>query len=254
MEIRILQNPAEAGELAAKKTAAILCEAVEKNGSARLMAATGQSQFALYDALLKLEIPWEKIEIFHLDEYVGLPKAHPASFQKYIKERFVDFIHPKAVYYIDGLADMAEFVPKLNKIAAQAPMDVGMIGFGVNAHIAFNDPPANFQQKDPFTIVELKETCKQQQVGEGWFPTTADVPARAVSASVPFIQSFRNIVSLIPHRVKADAVKKVLEAKTVTPDIPGTALLSHPNWFLYLEPASACLLDLNQVSAFDAVR
>lgn len=250
MEIRIFKNAQEAGQLAGKKAAALLKAAVLEKGEARFMAATGQSQMPFYDALLAEDIPWDKIEIFHLDEYCNLPETHPASFKKYIRERFVSHITPKCVYYIDGMSNLNQTLSELNIIAAEKPIDVGMIGFGENAHIAFNDPPADFECPDAYHIVTLEARCKKQQVGEGWFASIEDVPDQAVSASVPFIHSFQNIVSLIPYQVKAAAVKAVLEAPERDINIPGTALLDHPNWFLYFDHESTSLLNLSKVKGW----
>lgn len=247
MEIRILPTANEAGKMAGEKAAELLNDAVNRQGEARFMSATGQSQLPFYEGLLSCDVPWEKIEIFHLDEYCRLPVTHPASFQKYIRERFIANITPKSVHYIDGTGDLTAMLDYLNKEASKKPIDVGMIGFGENAHIAFNDPPADFHCPDAYHIVTLDDKCKRQQVGEGWFPTIEDVPAQAISASVPFIRSFRNIVSLIPYQVKAPAVKAVLESPVQTESIPGTALLDHPSWFLYFDHASTSLLDLSKV-------
>lgn len=250
MEIRILENAQKAGRMAGKKAADLLIEAVEKQGEARFMSATGQSQLPFYEGLLSCDVPWEKIEIFHLDQYCRLPVTHPASFQKYIRERFIANIHPKQVHYIDGNGDLDAMLDYLNKEAIKKSIDVGMIGFGENAHIAFNDPPADFHCPDAYHIVTLDDKCKNQQVGEGWFPSIEDVPAQAISASVPFIQSFRHIVSLIPYKVKAQAVKAVLESPVKTESIPGTSLLDHPSWFLYFDHESTSLLDLSKVKTW----
>lgn len=254
MEIRILQNAKEAGRLAGEKAAQLLREAVEKQGEARFMAATGQSQLPFYEGLLAQDVPWEKIEIFHLDEYLGLPESHPASFRKYIKERFVSQITPKSVFYIDGTGDPAQVLAFLEEEAGKKPMDVGMIGFGENAHIAFNDPPADFCSPHLYHVVDLDRRCRMQQVGEGWFSSLEDVPGQAISASVPFICSFRNIVSLIPYSVKAPAVKSVLESSEKTEQIPGTALLDHPSWYLYFDHAATSLLDLSKVKGWTEPR
>lgn len=250
MELRILENVQEAGYLCARKAADILTDCVNRNGYARFMIATGQSQLEFYNAILQMDVPWEKIELFHLDEYVGLDETHKASFVGYIKERFVRHIHPLAVHYIEGTKEIGPMIEELNKAVSEKPVDVVMIGFGENAHIAFNDPPADFESTDPYRLVTLDERCKKQQVGEGWFATVDDVPKQAVSASVNFIKSCKNIVSLIPYRVKAEAVKAVLEAKEVTPDIPGTAIKDHPNWFLYMDRESSSLLDMSKLVVY----
>ena len=247
MDIRIMQTAKEAGLLAGKKAAELLTQAVLEKGEARFMSATGQSQLPFYEGLLSQNVPWDKIEIFHLDEYCNLPDTHPASFKKYIQERFISYINPQNVHYINGTADLDKTLHLLNSEATKKPIDVGMIGFGENAHIAFNDPPADFNCPDAYHVVTLDSKCKQQQVNEGWFSSINEVPQKAISASVPFIQSFQNIVSLIPYKVKAPAVKAVLESSEPTSMIPGTALLSHPSWFIYLDHESSSLLDLPKV-------
>lgn len=247
MEIRILNDSKEAGFMAANKAAELLRSAVEIRGSARFMVATGESQFEFYNAILKMDIPWNKIEIFHLDEYVGLDDTHPASFKKYVKERFVSHIEPKDVYYLNGNMDTESCINFLNVKATESPIDVVMIGFGTNAHIAFNDPPADFETTIPYKVVKLDDKCKMQQVLEGWFESIESVPLEAISATVNFIKSCKNIVSLVPYKVKAQAVKDILESKEITPMIPGTAIKDHENWFLYLDRDSASLIDMSKI-------
>ncbi|MFV0504750.1 MAG: 6-phosphogluconolactonase [Lachnospirales bacterium] len=247
MEIRILQDAKETGKFAGEKAGQILIESVQKQGKARFMAATGQSQLYFYESLLSQNIPWDKIEIFHLDEYCGLPSTHTASFQKYIKERFISNINPMKVHFIDGTKNIDETLATLNKEAHKDKIDLGMIGFGENAHIAFNDPPADFNCKDSYHLVNLDEKCRQQQVNEGWFSSIDEVPKQAISASVPFIKSFENIVSLIPYSAKASAVKKVMESQKENINIPGTALIEHKRWFIYFDHESTSLLDLSKI-------
>ena len=238
MEIRICKDSAALGASAAKHVAQVLRECIEKNGSARIVLSTGASQFDTISALVKEEgIKWECVEMFHLDEYVDLPITHGASFRKYLQERFVDKVGTlKAVHFVDGTA---EGIADLTTEIRRAPIDIGLIGIGENAHIAFNDPPANFDTKEAYIIVNLNETCKRQQMGEGWFPTIDDVPKQAVSMTAYQIMQCETIVSCVPYKVKAEAVKNTLFAKEVDNLVPATLLKTHPNFVLYIDEDSA---------------
>lgn len=238
MEIRITKDRYALGESAAKHTAAVLREVIAAQGSARIVLSTGASQFDTIEALVKEPgIAWDKVEMFHLDEYVGLPATHPASFRKYLQERFVDKVAPlKAVHFVDGTA---EGIAKLTEELRSAPVDIGLIGIGENGHIAFNDPPADFETKEAYHIVELDEACKKQQMGEGWFATIDDVPKQAVSMTAYQIMQCKRIVSCVPYAVKADAIQKTLQAKEVTNMVPATLLKTHPDFILYVDMDSA---------------
>ena len=173
--------------------------------------------------------------MFHLDEYVDLPETHIASFRKYLQERFVDKVHPGKVNFVDGTPEcIAQLTKELNK----GPIHVGLIGIGQNAHIAFNDPPADFDTEAAYKVVTLDERCRKQQVGEGWFATIDDVPKQAISMCVKQIMSSRCIVTVVPHAVKAEAVKNTL-AQDINNMVPATIMKSHPHWDLYLDADSA---------------
>ena len=238
MEIRICKNSEELGKSAAAHTANVLKECIAKKGSARIVLSTGASQFDTLKALVKEPgIEWEKVEMFHLDEYVDLPITHGASFRKYLQERFVDKVGPlKAVHFVDGTK---ECIAKLTEEIRKAPIDIGLIGIGENAHIAFNDPPADFDTKEAYIIVNLNERCKQQQMGEGWFATIDDVPKQAVSMTAYQIMQCERIVSCVPYAVKAEAVENTVKAKEVTNLIPATLLKTHPDFILYVDEDSA---------------
>ena len=167
INVNVSPTPESLGANAAAEIARLLCEAVEKNGSARVILSTGASQFATIDALVKLDVPWEKVEMFHLDEYVALPESHIASFRKYLKERFVSKVPVKAAHFVNGEGDVAANIEALTRELRSAPVDVGVIGIGENGHIAFNDPPADFDTDLAYKVVDLDERCKKQQVGEG---------------------------------------------------------------------------------------
>lgn len=249
MTIDIARNARETGIKAASQAAVELLSAVKDKGKARLMLATGQSHFHFYEELLKHPIPWEKVEIFHLDEYIGIPATHKASFRLYLQTRFLNYITPKAVYLIKADGVIEEVLAELQREVTKEPIDLGIVGIGNNGHIAFNDPPADFAAKEAYRIVELDAACRQQQVNEGWFPDFASVPKTAISASVSLILSFRSIISVVPHKAKAQAVKNTLESKEITNLIPSTILRTHPNWFLFLDEESASMLDPHKKAA-----
>ena len=238
MEIRICKTCEDLGKSAACYVAGILRDCIQSQGSARILLSTGASQFDTLKALVKEEgIQWDRVEMFHLDEYVDLPETHGASFRKYLKERFVDLVGPlKAAHFVDGTR---EGIAKLTEEIRQAPIDIGLIGIGENGHIAFNDPPADFETKEAYIIVNLDERCKRQQMGEGWFKTLEDVPKQAVSMTPYQIMQCRRIVSCVPYPVKAEAVKNTLFAKETTNLVPATLLKEHPDFILYLDEDSA---------------
>ncbi len=245
MELRICKNSEELGKSAAKHVAQVLKDVIAEKGYARLCLSTGASQFDTLKALVEEPgVEWNKVEMFHLDEYVDLPITHVASFRKYLQERFVDKVGPlKAVNFVDGTK---ECIAKLTEEIRKEPIDIGLIGIGENAHIAFNDPPANFDTKEAYIIVDLDERCKKQQMGEGWFATIDDVPKQAVSMTTYQIMQCKRIVSCVPNAVKAEAIKNTLSAKEVTPMVPATLLSTHPDWLLYVDENSASgILNLN---------
>lgn len=238
MEIRIANDRYALGKSAAKHIAAVLREIIAEKGHARIVLSTGASQFDTLDALTKEEgIAWNCVEMFHLDEYIGLPVTHPASFRKYLQERFVDRVAPlAAVHFVDGTQ---ENIAALTEELRRAPIDLGLIGIGENGHIAFNDPPADFDTKEAYIVVNLNDTCKQQQLGEGWFATMDEVPKQAVSMTPYQIMQCERIVSCVPYAVKADAIEKTLRAESVTNLVPATLLKTHPDFILYLDRDSA---------------
>lgn len=223
---------------AAKQIAKKLNEAIEKRGEARLLLSTGASQFETIKALTQEKTDWHKVTMFHLDEYVALPESHKASFRKYLKERFVNLVPLKEAVFVDGEGDVEANIASLTKRIKEQPIDVGVIGIGENGHVAFNDPPADFQTEESYLVVNLDRRCKQQQVGEGWFSTEDDVPKQAISMSVRQIMACRSIISVVPHEVKAEAVANTL-SKEVTNLVPATILKTHQDWNLYLDADSA---------------
>ena len=246
MKIVISKTADDLGLRAAEASAKIIKEAIETNGRARIILSTGASQFETLEHLVKADIDWSKVEMFHLDEYVDLPETHIASFRKYLKERFVAKVPLKRAVFVNGEGDVEENLKMLEEELAAHPIDVGAIGIGENAHIAFNDPPAMFDKEGAYHVVNLNDTCKKQQVGEGWFATIDDVPKQAVSMTTYQIMQCKRIVSCVPNAVKAEAIKNTLSAKEVTPMVPATLLSTHPDWLLYIDENSASgVLNLN---------
>lgn len=242
MNVVISKTPQELGRAAAKHIAGKLREAIAQRGEARLALSTGMSQFETIAALIQEDVDWSKVTMFHLDEYVNLPESHPASFRGYLKERFTSKVPLKKAYFVNGEGDVQAKIRELNRLIGEAPVDVGVIGIGENAHIAFNDPPADFARQDAYFVATLDERCRNQQVGEGWFATFDDVPKEAITMSVAQIMRCRAIVSSVPHTVKAEAVRATLESPDITAAVPATKLREHPDWTLYLDEASASLL------------
>ena len=237
MEIIKSKTSKDLGVAAAKLTAQKLNAAIAEKGCARIILSTGASQFDTLEALVKEDVDWSKVEMFHLDEYVNLPETHIASFRKYLKERFINIVHPKEAYLVDG-DHPEEAIKFLTEKITESPVDVGLIGIGENAHIAFNDPPADFNTKESYFIVNLDEKCRMQQVGEGWFAGIDDVPAQAISMTPYRIMQCKTIISAVPHEVKAWAVKNTVESKETTPMIPATLLKEHADWYLFVDENS----------------
>jgi len=242
LQIRIFTTKAELGQAAARDAAAIINHAIAERNSAFVIAATGASQFEFLEALMIEPIDWTKVTFFHLDEYVGLPESHPASFRRYLKERIVSRVHPRAFYFVDGEADdIRAECRRVGQIITQQTVDVAFVGIGENGHLAFNDPPADFDTDEPYIVVNLDEACRQQQVGEGWFKSIDEVPAQAISMSIRQILRSREILCIVPDRRKGEAVKASVELN-VNPMHPASILQTHECVTLYLDHASSSLL------------
>lgn len=234
MKIIVSKDAKALGERAAEYVAGILNQCIAEKGEARIVLSTGASQLTTIEALVQKPVDWSKVEMFHLDEYVGLPETHIASFRKYLRERFVEKVHPKAAYLVDGTP---EGIAGITAALRKKSVDVGLIGIGENAHIAFNDPPADFDTREAYIVVNLNDTCKNQQVHEGWFANVDEVPKQAVSMTVYQILQCRRIVSCVPYAVKADAIQKTLE-NDETNRIPATILKGHPDFVLFADEDS----------------
>jgi glucosamine-6-phosphate deaminase len=244
MTISIYNTVAEMAKAAAATTACELSERVAQKGHATFMAATGTSQLEFLEALSrKPGVDWSKTTMFHLDEYIGLPNCHPASFRHYLQEHLISCVHPGTVHLIDGDApDPETECERMSSLLRPNGVDVAFVGIGENAHLAFNDPPADFETQASFMVVELTETCRAQQVHEGWFDTVADVPQRAITVTISEILKSGRIICTVPGVRKAQAIKCALCAP-VTPSCPASVLRTHPNVRLFLDKGAASLLD-----------
>ncbi len=238
MNISISASASELGNSAARLAATKINDAVNRIGEARIVVSTGNSQFEMFQALVGEKVDWTNVTVFHLDEYIGLPVTHNASFRKYLYERFINYVPVKKFYSVDVEGNITGRIEELTSALREKPVDLGLVGIGVNGHIAFNDPPADFDTHDAYIIVKLNDQCKMQQVNEGWFKTLEEVPDEAVSMSVWQIMKCRTIISVVPHHVKAKAVKSTLINK-LTNTMPATILKFHPDWHLFLDRNSA---------------
>ena len=243
MQTNIYSTSLETGAAAAEKAVQRLKTALQERSTARLILATGASQFNLLSHLVQTtEVDWSRVVCFHLDEYIGLPSTHPASFRKYLRERFASLVPISAFHYIQGDAsDPIQECSRVGDLLQQAPVDLALVGIGENGHLAFNDPPADFQVEDPYIIVDLDEACRMQQVGEGWFSGLEAVPTQAISMTIRQIMRSRTIVCTVPDKRKAQAVHSSLEGP-VTPACPASILQQHPDCHMYLDQAAASLL------------
>jgi glucosamine-6-phosphate deaminase len=244
MRIHVEPNKKRLGDEAAELGAEAIRAAIRARGSANIVVATGASQFELLGALVAQEdIDWSRVTAFHLDEYIAMPDTHPASFRRYLRERFTSHLPTLGTFhFIEGdAADPIAELARINALISKHPIDVTFAGIGENAHLAFNDPPADFDAPDPFHAVDLDDRCRRQQFGEGWFATLEDVPSKAISMTVRQIMKSGLVVLAVPDRRKAEAVRDTLEGP-ITPMVPASVLRRHANCHLFLEPQSAALL------------
>ncbi len=244
MIVRLHADADALGRAAADEAAGELAAALAHGGAASLVVATGLSQATTLAALAsRTDLAWERIHVFHLDEYAGLPAAHPAAFRRFIHEKFLAWLPrpPAAFHPIGAEGDAAAECRRLATIVPAGPFDVVLAGIGENGHLAFNDPPADFAATEPYLVVALDEACRRQQVGEGWFASLADVPTRAVTMSVPRLLDCRRLVAAVPDARKAAAVRAALEGP-LTPAVPASILRTHPRATIHLDPPSATLL------------
>jgi glucosamine-6-phosphate deaminase len=254
MKLHLYSTKSALGEAAAAMGARAIRDAIAAKGQAHITIATGASQFEMLDALVQQPgIDWSKVTGFHLDEYIGMPDTHPASFRRYLRERFTSKLPTLgAFHFIHGDApDLKAEISRIGELIKANPIDVTFAGIGENGHLAFNDPPADFDVDHPYIIVELDDVCRRQQFGEGWFPTFEDVPHTAISMSIRQIMASRLVVLSVPDARKADAVQKALEGP-VSPACPASILQQHPDCHVFLDNASASKLSPTSLRGVDA--
>jgi glucosamine-6-phosphate deaminase len=249
MQIKTFSDKNNLGARAAEKAAALLRRAIQERGRARIIAATGAAQFEFLQVLTGLPgIDWSKVEMFHLDEYVGIPESHPASFRRFLRERLIEKAGITKFHLLDGDDDPAEVIRVVGNALKAEAVDVAFVGIGENGHLAFNDPPADFETEEPYLLVKLDEVCRRQQMGEGWFRSISEVPERAISMSVRQILKAKEIICIVPDARKANAVKACLEGE-ISPFAPASILRTHPNTTLYLDRDSSALLSAATLTA-----
>jgi len=242
MKIEIYPDKLALARAAANDAANTIRIAIQKQGLARIIAATGASQFEFLDELTKAsDIDWANVEMFHLDEYLGMPASHPASFRRYLRERLIDKVGITRFYLLDGQGDLAKAISEMSAEIRKSPIDVAFVGVGENGHLAFNDPPADFNTEKAYIVVDLDEACRRQQFGEGWFRRVEDVPHRAISITIRQILKAKQILCIVPDARKANAVAKCFQGE-ISPYAPASILRTHPNTTVYLDNDSAALL------------
>jgi len=251
MLLKVFNDKVSLGRAAAEQAATAIRRALGERQHARIIAATAASQLEFLDALTKAPgIDWTNVEAFHLDEYIGLPMTHPGSFRKMLVEQLVKKTGIKSYHLLEGDApDPAAAVREAGRQLASAPIDIAFLGIGENGHIAFNDPPADFETEDPYIIVALDEACRRQQVGEAWFGDISQVPTQAISMSARQILKAKEILAVVPDKRKAEAVQGCFEGE-IGPMAPASILRRHPNATIYLDKHSASLLGPTLQEAF----
>jgi glucosamine-6-phosphate deaminase len=242
VDLRLFPDKLTLGVAAAAEAADAIRRAIAARERARIIAATGASQFEFLDALVsRTDIDWSRVELFHLDEYIGVSAEHPASFRRYLLERLIRPAGIANAHLLDGEGDPALVCREAGAAIQAAPIDVAFVGIGENGHLAFNDPPADFETREPYLVVALDEACRRQQVGEGWFASLDEVPVRAISMSCRQILAASEILVIVPDARKADAVRAACEG-TVTPNVPASLLQEHSHVTVYLDPPAASRL------------
>jgi glucosamine-6-phosphate deaminase len=250
--VRVFEDKMALGRAAVEQAGAAIWMAINERGLARIVVATGASQLEFLNALTrKKDIDWTRVEMFHLDEYIGLPMTHPASFRKYLLENFIQKTGITNYHLLDGEGDAREVARRMGESLNAAPIDIALVGIGENGHLAFNDPPADFVSEEAYLIVELDEACRRQQVGEGWFADISEVPRKAISMSVRQIIKAREILVVVPEARKAEAVKLCFEGE-IGPMAPASILRKHASATVYLDRESAALLSAATLGAFAA--
>jgi glucosamine-6-phosphate deaminase len=252
MLLRVFDDKVSLGKAAAIQAAAAMQSAIAERGQARVVAASAASQFEFLEALTATPgISWKQVELFHLDEYIGLPMTHPASFCKFLQEHLIAKTGITNYHLLDGSREPAEVIRNASKAITTSPIDVAFVGIGENGHIAFNDPPADFDTEHPYLIVTLDHACRLQQVGEGWFQNLDAVPKQAISMAVRQVLKAKEILAVVPDARKAPAIKACFDGP-ISPLAPSSILRNHPNATVYLDRQSSALLSPATLSALTA--
>ncbi len=242
MHVRVYDDRASLAQAAAEQAARAIRRSIGERGKARIIGASAASQIEFLEALIAMPgLDWSRVELFHLDEYIGLPSTHPASFCKFLEDRLIARTGIATTHLLRGEGQPAETIAGANAAIREAPIDIAFVGIGENGHLAFNDPPADFETEEPFIIVELDEACRGQQIAEGWFPNLESVPKQAISMSVRQVMKAEEILAVVPGPRKAEAIRKCLEGP-ISPMAPSSILRRHARATVYLDKDSAALL------------
>jgi glucosamine-6-phosphate deaminase len=246
--LKVFEDNSKLARAAAERAADAIRRAINARGGARIVVATGSSQFEFLDVLTAMQgIGWDQVEMFHLDEYIGLPATHPGSFQRYLQERLISKVGLKHFHLLDGEAEPSAAIAKVGEALRSGPIDVAFAGIGENGHLAFNDPPADFETEEPYLVVELSKASRQQQFREGWFPSLEDVPRHAITMSVRQILKANEIVCIAQDQRKAKAVKMCFEGR-ISHLFPASILRTHGDTTVYLNKQSASLLNTDALA------
>jgi glucosamine-6-phosphate deaminase len=252
MRLKVFEDRNSLGKAAAAQAAEGIQRAITERGKARIIGASAASQFEFLEALTSTPgIDWKRVELFHLDEYIGLPMSHPASFCKFLMDRLISKTGITDTHLLNGEKDPAVVIREANEAIRKAPIDVAFVGIGENGHLAFNDPPADFEAEEPFIVVKLDEACRRQQVGEGWFETLEAVPERAISMSVKQVLKAKEILAIVPGPKKAQAIHACFDGP-ISPMAPSSILRTHGQATIYLDKDSAALLSRETLAALAA--
>jgi glucosamine-6-phosphate deaminase len=252
MILKVFDDKISLAKAAADQAATSVIRAIRVRGTARVIAASAASQYEFLEVLTaEPGIDWKRVELFHLDEYIGLPMTHPASFCKFLQERLIAKTGITNYHLLNGEADPMKVIHETSKFLSAAPIDVAFVGIGENGHLAFNDPPADFKTEEPFIVVKLDEACRLQQVGEGWFKDLSTVPTQAISMSVRQVLKSKEILAVVPDARKAHAIEACFDGG-ISPMAPSSILRTHPHATVYLDRHSAALLSRETLSAFAA--
>jgi glucosamine-6-phosphate deaminase len=250
MKLRLEADRRAMSAAAAEHAASSLRRVINQSGNARVVAATGASQLEFLEELTSLKgIDWTRVDLFHLDEYIGIPESHPASFRRYLRENLIDKTGIRKFHSLDGTRPVEDVIREVGRELNSAPIDVMFAGIGENGHLAFNDPPADFETTDPYILVNLDEACRRQQVGEGWFARIEDVPSTAISMSIRQMMKTGELLVVVPDARKARAVKASVEGD-VTALVPASIIQTHPNVTLYLDEPAASMLAKKTIERF----